>query len=131
MQALGRPQDMFSDKAISLQPIFAQWIQGLHTAAPGTTSPNALATASYIGGDPVILGSKVALVPMNLGTADFMVHHIHAFTIHVTALILFKGLLYARNSRLIPDKSNLGFRFLVMDLDVVELVKFLVGIMYS
>jgi photosystem I P700 chlorophyll a apoprotein A1 len=38
MQALGRPQDMFSDKAISLQPIFAQWIQGLHTAAPGTTS---------------------------------------------------------------------------------------------
>jgi photosystem I P700 chlorophyll a apoprotein A1 len=112
MQALGRPQDMFSDKAISLQPIFAQWIQGLHTAAPGTTSPNSLATASYIfGGDPVILGSKVALVPMKLGTADFMVHHIHAFTIHVTALILFKGLLYARNSRLIPDKSNLGFRF--------------------
>jgi photosystem I P700 chlorophyll a apoprotein A1 len=112
MQALGRPQDMFSDKAISLQPIFAQWIQGLHTAAPGTTSPNALATASYIfGGDPVILGSKVALVPMTLGTADFMVHHIHAFTIHVTVLILFKGLLYARNSRLIPDKSNLGFRF--------------------
>ena len=112
MQALGRPQDMFSDKAISLQPIFAQWIQGLHTAAPGTTSPNSLATASYIfGGDPVVLGSKIALVPMKLGTADFMVHHIHAFTIHVTALILFKGLLYARNSRLIPDKSNLGFRF--------------------
>jgi photosystem I P700 chlorophyll a apoprotein A1 len=112
MQALGRPQDMFSDKAISLQPIFAQWIQNLHTTAPGTTSPNSLATASYIfGGDPVVLGSKIALVPMKLGTADFMVHHIHAFTIHVTALILFKGLLYARNSRLIPDKSNLGFRF--------------------
>ena len=51
------------------------------------------------------------MMPINLGTADFMVHHIHAFTIHVTVLILFKGLLYARNSRLIPDKSNLGFRF--------------------
>jgi len=112
MQALGRPQDMFSDKAISLQPIFAQWIQSLHTAAPGTTSPNSLATASYIfGGDPIALGSKIALVPMKLGTADFMVHHIHAFTIHVTVLILLKGLLYSRNSRLIPDKSNLGFRF--------------------
>jgi photosystem I P700 chlorophyll a apoprotein A1 len=112
MQALGRPQDMFSDKAISLQPIFAQWIQSLHTLAPTTTSPNALATASYVfGGDPVVLGSKIALVPISLGTADFLVHHIHAFTIHVTALILFKGLLYARNSRLIPDKSNLGFRF--------------------
>ena len=112
MQALGRPTDMFSDKAISLQPIFAQWIQGLHSAAPSTTAPNALATASYIfGGDPVILGSKIALVPMKLGTADFMVHHIHAFTIHVTVLILLKGVLYARNSRLIPDKANLGFRF--------------------
>jgi len=112
MQALGRPQDMFSDKAIALQPIFAQWIQGLHTLAPGNTAPNALATASYIfGGDPVILGSKIALVPMKLGTADFLVHHIHAFTIHVTVLILLKGLLYSRNSRLIPDKANLGFRF--------------------
>jgi photosystem I P700 chlorophyll a apoprotein A1 len=40
-----------------------------------------------------------------------MVHHIHAFTIHVTVLILLKGVLYARSSRLIPDKANLGFRF--------------------
>jgi photosystem I P700 chlorophyll a apoprotein A1 len=27
MSALGRPQDMFSDTAIQLQPVFAQWIQ--------------------------------------------------------------------------------------------------------
>jgi photosystem I P700 chlorophyll a apoprotein A1 len=40
-----------------------------------------------------------------------LVHHIHAFTIHVTVLILLKGVLYSRNSRLIPDKANLGFRF--------------------
>jgi photosystem I P700 chlorophyll a apoprotein A1 len=40
-----------------------------------------------------------------------MVHHIHAFTIHVTVLILLKGVLFARSSRLIPDKANLGFRF--------------------
>jgi hypothetical protein len=38
-------------------------------------------------------------------------HHVHAFTIHVTVLILLKGVLYARSSRLIPDKANLGFRF--------------------
>jgi photosystem I P700 chlorophyll a apoprotein A1 len=37
MRALGRPQDMFSDKAIQLQPIFAKWIQSLHTLAPGST----------------------------------------------------------------------------------------------
>ena len=47
MRALGRPQDMFSDKAIQLQPIFAQWIQNIHLLAPGTTAPNALATTSY------------------------------------------------------------------------------------
>jgi len=112
MRALGRSQDMFSDTAIQLQPIFAQWVQNIHTLAAGNTSPNALATSSYaFGGDIIAVGNKVAMMPINLGTADFMVHHIHAFTIHVTVLILVKGFLFARNSRLIPDKSNLGFRF--------------------
>ncbi|BAQ62568.1 photosystem I P700 chlorophyll a apoprotein subunit Ia PsaA [Geminocystis sp. NIES-3708] len=112
MRALGRPQDLFSDSAIQLQPVFAQWIQGLHTAAAGATAPFAGATASYaFGGDIVAVGGKVAMMPITLGTADFMVHHIHAFTIHVTVLILLKGVLYARSSRLIPDKAELGFRF--------------------
>ena len=91
MRALGRPQDMFSDKAIQLQPIFAQWIQNIHLLAPGTTAPNALATTSYaFGGDVIEVGGKIAMMPIKLGTADFMVHHIHAFTIHVTVLILLK-----------------------------------------
>nr|YP_009391270.1 photosystem I P700 apoprotein A1 [Dipterocladia arabiensis]ARW59414.1 photosystem I P700 apoprotein A1 [Dipterocladia arabiensis] len=112
MRALGRSQDMFSDTAIQLQPIFAQWIQNIHTLAPNNTSPNSLATASYaFGGDIVSIGNKIAMMPIKLGTADFMVHHIHAFTIHVCVLILVKGFLFARNSRLIPDKSNLGFVF--------------------
>ena len=112
MRALGRSQDMFSDTAIQLQPVFAQWIQNIHTLAPSNTSPNSLATASYIfGGDTISVGNKIAAMPINLGTADFMVHHIHAFTIHVAVLILVKGFLFSRNSRLIPDKSNLGFRF--------------------
>ena len=112
MRALGRSQDMFSDTAIQLQPIFAQWVQNIHTLAPSNTSPNSLATASYaFGGDIISVGNKIAMMPISLGTADFMVHHIHAFTIHVTVLILVKGFLFARNSRLIPDKSNLGFRF--------------------
>ena len=112
MRALGRSQDMFSDTAIQLQPIFAQWIQNIHSLAAGNTAPNALASTSYaFGGDIVAVGGKVAMMPIPLGTADFMVHHIHAFTIHVTVLILVKGFLFARNSRLIPDKSNLGFRF--------------------
>ena len=112
MRALGRTQDMFSDTAIQLKPVFAQWVQNIHTVAPGNTSPNSLATASYaFGGDVIAVGNKVAMMPIALGTADFMVHHIHAFTIHVTVLILLKGVLFSRNSRLIPDKANLGFRF--------------------
>jgi len=112
MRALGRSQDMFSDKAIQLQPIFAQFVQNVNLLAPGNTAPNQLATASYaFGGDVLAINGKIAMMPITLGTADFMVHHIHAFTIHVTVLILLKGALYARSSKLIPDKANLGFRF--------------------
>ncbi|BAY32242.1 photosystem I P700 chlorophyll a apoprotein A1 [Nostoc carneum NIES-2107] len=112
MRALGRPQDMFSDTAIQLQPVFAQWIQNIHALAPGGTAPNALEPVSYVfGGGILAVGGKVAAAPIALGTADFLIHHIHAFTIHVTVLILLKGVLYARSSRLIPDKANLGFRF--------------------
>jgi photosystem I P700 chlorophyll a apoprotein A1 len=112
MRALGRPQDMFSDTAIQLQPVFAQWIQNIHSVAAGNTAPHAMASVSPVfGGDLVAVGGKVAMMPIALGTADFMVHHIHAFTIHVTVLILLKGVLYSRSSRLIPDKMNLGFRF--------------------
>ncbi|CAN2059341.1 unnamed protein product [Malus fusca] len=113
MSALGRPQDMFSDTAIQLQPVFAQWIQNTHALAPNATAPGATTGTSLTwgGGDLVAVGGKVALLPIPLGTADFLVHHIHAFTIHVTVLILLKGVLFARSSRLIPDKANLGFRF--------------------
>jgi photosystem I P700 chlorophyll a apoprotein A1 len=112
MRALGRSQDMFSDRAIVLKPIFADFIQHIQTVIPSITAPNALTTASYaFGGDTITVGSKIALAPIPLGTADFLVHHIHAFTIHVTVLILLKGVLFARNSRLIPDKATLGFRF--------------------
>jgi photosystem I P700 chlorophyll a apoprotein A1 len=112
MQALGRPQDMFSDTAIQLQPVFAQFVQNIQTLAPGATAPNQLEPVSYVwGGGIVAVGGKISMMPMALGTADFMIHHIHAFQIHVTLLILLKGFLFARGSRLVPDKVNLGFRF--------------------
>nr|VDD31610.1 unnamed protein product [Brassica oleracea] len=46
MSALGRPQDMFSDTAIQLQPVFAQWIQNPHALAPGVTAPGETASTS-------------------------------------------------------------------------------------
>lgn len=138
MRAFGRPQDMFSDTGIQLQPVFAQWIQHIHTMAVGnsvleaaqplgnvfgglnnivlgglgTTAPGLSEPVSYaFGGGVLAVGGKVAMMPITLGTADFLIHHIHAFTIHVTVLVLLKGVLYARSSRLVPDKANLGFRF--------------------
>jgi photosystem I P700 chlorophyll a apoprotein A1 len=68
--------------------------------APNITAPNALASTSPAwGGDVVAVGGKVAMMPISLGTADFMVHHIHAFTIH-NSFNFIKGVLYARSSRL-------------------------------
>jgi photosystem I P700 chlorophyll a apoprotein A1 len=106
MRALGRPQDMFSDKAIQLQPIFCTVDSKFIISSWNNCSK---ATTSYaFGGEVVEVGGKIAMMPIQLGTADFMVHHIHAFTIHVTVLILLKGVLYS--SKLIPDKAN-GFPF--------------------
>ncbi|MBE9111996.1 photosystem I core protein PsaA [Nodosilinea sp. LEGE 07298] len=137
MRAFGRPQDMFSDTGIQLQPIFAQWVQHVQTMAVGAslqaaeplgnvfgglrnidlagigvTAPGLSGPVSHVfGGGVVAVGGKVAMMPIPLGTADFLIHHIHAFTIHVTVLVLLKGVLFARSSRLIPDKGELGFRF--------------------
>jgi photosystem I P700 chlorophyll a apoprotein A1 len=112
ISALGRPKDIFRDAAIQIQPIFAQFIQRIHAVAPQITAPSETAANSLVwGGNLVNVGGKVAIMPIPLGTADFIVHHVHAFTIHVTVLILLKGVLFARSSRLIPDKAALGFRF--------------------
>ena len=70
-----------------------------------------LRLAWHGGGDLLVVNGKIAMMPITLGPSDFLVHHIHAFTIHVTVLILLKGVLFARSSRLIPDKVRLGFRF--------------------
>jgi hypothetical protein len=51
----------------------------------------------------------------------------HAFTIHVTALILVKGVLFARSSRLISDKLLLVSNSLVMDLAGAVLDRCLLG----
>uniref|UniRef100_A0A453JQB5 Uncharacterized protein n=1 Tax=Aegilops tauschii subsp. strangulata TaxID=200361 RepID=A0A453JQB5_AEGTS len=73
MSALGRPQDMSSNTAIQLQPIFAQWVQNIHATTPGITAPGATTSTSLTwgGGELVALGGKVALLPIPLGTADF------------------------------------------------------------
>jgi photosystem I P700 chlorophyll a apoprotein A1 len=50
MRAFGRPQDMFSDTGIQLQPIFAQWVQQIQTMAVGTTLQAAEPLGNVFGG---------------------------------------------------------------------------------
>ncbi|KAK8934717.1 Photosystem I P700 chlorophyll a apoprotein A1 [Platanthera zijinensis] len=60
MSALGRPQDMFSDTAIQLQPIFAQWVQNTHALAPSVTAPGTTTSTSLTwgGGELIAVGGK-------------------------------------------------------------------------
>jgi len=95
LQGLGRREDMFTDNSIQLKPFLASWVQ----------------SQTIVSFDTEVLDGKVVRMTQQLGTADFMVHHIHAFTIHVTLLILLKAVLYARSSRLVSDKLELGFRY--------------------
>jgi len=88
--ALGRPEDIFSDNSIRLYP----FINILSSCYPS------------IGSTPLYIS-----LSQSLGTADFLVNHIHAFSLHLTVLILFKAVLHSRSSRLISDKLDLGFRY--------------------
>lgn len=74
MSALGRPQDMFSDASIQLNPIFAQWVQQIHNISPSLTASSSLFPTSPVwGGDVISIGDKIAMMSIPLGTADFMV----------------------------------------------------------
>jgi photosystem I P700 chlorophyll a apoprotein A1 len=97
LQSLGRPEDLISDNGILMKPIFANSIWSLRDEGSN----------QYIN----VMDSRIVTSWQELGTSDFLVHHIHAFTIHVTLLILVKGVLTSRSSRLVSDKSTLGFRF--------------------
>lgn len=46
-----------------------------------------------------------------IGTADFLVDHIHGFSLHLTVLIMLKAISHTRTSRLISDKLDLGFHY--------------------
>jgi photosystem I P700 chlorophyll a apoprotein A2 len=48
---------------------------------------------------------------MPLGPGDLLAHHAIALGLHVTVLILLKGALDGRGSKLMPDKINFGYGF--------------------
>ena len=102
LQALGRREDIFKDNSIQLKPLFAK-----DRITHETMYHYNLSSDIKI----YVVDKKVPNMSHEMGRADFIVTHIHAFTIHVALLILSKGILYARNSRLVSDKFQLGFRY--------------------
>ena len=113
--AFGTPE-----KQILIEPVFAQWIQ----AASGKalygfdvllSNPDSIASttgAAWLPGwlDAINSGSNSLFLA--IGPGDFLVHHAIALGLHTTTLILVKGALDARGSKLMPDKKDFGYSFL-------------------
>nr|YP_009519083.1 photosystem I P700 apoprotein A2 [Callipsygma wilsonis]AYC64979.1 photosystem I P700 apoprotein A2 [Callipsygma wilsonis] len=115
MLAFGTPE-----KQILIEPLFAQWIQGAHgqsiygfdTFLSNNQNPAYIASQSIWLPEwlKAINNQKNSLF-LIIGPGDFLVHHAIALGLHVTTLILLKGALDARSSRLMPDKKEFGYSF--------------------
>jgi photosystem I P700 chlorophyll a apoprotein A2 len=97
--AFGTPE-----KQILIEPVFAQWVQAssgkaLYGFNILLSSPSSAAAQA---------GSSVWLPGW---PGDFLVHHAIALGLHTTTLILVKGALDARGSKLMPDKKDFGYSF--------------------
>ncbi|CAI9261161.1 unnamed protein product [Lactuca saligna] len=131
MLAFGTPE-----KQILIEPIFAQWIQSAH----GKTSYGFDILLSSTNGPAFNAGRSIWLpgwlnainensnsLFLTIGPGDFLVHHAIALGLHTTTLILVKGALDARGSKLMPDKKDFGLVFRAMAQDEAVLVIFRLG----
>jgi photosystem I P700 chlorophyll a apoprotein A2 len=115
MQAFGTPE-----KQILIEPVFAQWIQaaqgkalyGFDVLLASSSSPAATASQSvWLPGWLSAINGSTNSVFLPIGPGDFLVHHAIALGLHTTTLILVKGALDARGSKLMPDKKDFGYSF--------------------
>ena len=116
--AFGTPE-----KQILIEPVFAQWIQAAHGKALYAfdvflSNPDSIATTAWPNGGDVWLpgwldaiNSGTNSLFLTIGPGDFLVHHAIALGLHTTTLILVKGALDARGSKLMPDKKDFGYSF--------------------
>ncbi|CAN1198645.1 Photosystem I P700 chlorophyll a apoprotein A2 [Linum perenne] len=115
MLAFGTPE-----KQILIEPIFAQWIQSAHgktsygfdVLLSSTNSPAFNAGRSiWLPGWLNAINESSNSLFLTIGPGDFLVHHAIALGLHTTTLILVKGALDARGSKLMPDKKDFGYSF--------------------
>jgi len=113
--AFGQPE-----KQILVEPVFAQWIQaasgksiyGFDTFLSSATSPASIASQQlWLPNWLEAINSNKNSLFLTIGPGDFLVHHAIALGLHTTTLILVKGALDARGSKLMPDKKDFGYSF--------------------
>jgi photosystem I P700 chlorophyll a apoprotein A2 len=110
--AFGQPE-----KQILVEPLFAQWIQaasgkllyGFDVLLSSNESPATIASSQvWLPGWTEAINSGKNSLFLTIGPGDFLVHHAIALALHTTTLILVKGALDARGSKLKPDKKDFG-----------------------
>ena len=114
MLAFGTPE-----KQILIEPLFAQWIQAAHGQSlygfdallSSDQSIAYRADALWLPGWLNAINNPTNSLFLIIGPGDFLVHHAIALGLHVTTLILVKGALDARGSKLMPDKKDFGYSF--------------------
>ena len=116
--AFGTPE-----KQILVEPVFAQWIQAAHGKLlygfdTLLSNPDSIATTAWpnygnvwLSGWLDAINSGTNSLFLTIGPGDFLVHHAIALGLHTTTLILVKGALDARGSKLMPDKKDFGYSF--------------------
>jgi photosystem I P700 chlorophyll a apoprotein A2 len=114
--AFGTPE-----KQILIEPVFAQFVQaasgkalyGFDVLLSNPDSMASMASLNVAGPhywlDAVNSGANSLF--LTIGPGDFLVHHAIALGLHTTTLILVKGALDARGSKLMPDKKDFGYSF--------------------
>jgi photosystem I P700 chlorophyll a apoprotein A2 len=114
MQAFATPE-----KQILIEPVFAQFVQAssgkaLYQFDILLSNAGSLASntgAAYLPGWLDAINSGTNSLFLSIGPGDFLVHHAIALGLHTTTLILVKGALDARGSKLMPDKKDFGYAF--------------------
>jgi photosystem I P700 chlorophyll a apoprotein A2 len=110
--AFGQPE-----KQILFEPLFAEYIQAASGKAvyqfnvllASSTSPaTAAGNQVWLPGWVEAINNDKNDLFLTIGPGDFLVHHAIALGLHVTALILVKGALDARGSKLMPDSISHG-----------------------
>lgn len=108
--------------------MFAQFIQaasgktlyGFDVLLSSASSPATVAgTNVWLPGWAEAINNNSNSLFLTIGPGDFLVHHAIALALHTTTLILVKGALDARGSKLMPDKKILAIVSHVMVLVVV------------